>query len=897
MRTLSVAALAEIAIKRGTEPITVVEIDWTGILTGTYCTAQGYESIDDRLISVSALDYGVKLSGSGTSATMSIDLDDTDGTIKALLDADDAYLRPVRVYQSFRDILASEKFLVFEGVINSPIKWDEDSRVVSLALVTMVEDGEYGFTPEEGDFDCLAPSAVGKAWPLAYGTPIRCQASLLTEAPNGIIQTAYRLITLSDLRSLHAPKDEFDKAELDKLQLEADFPDLNAQPQKSVYDIAILVYEEADKGLKGAIDILVNDEPPKETDLNSYVTEYATLRDGRIALALAEQDAIDFAKLIIESDKVEAQLTAELAIENGQPNPQAAVVAQYGVTIAAEAAKQIVWAADIVTLNTVTIPALEAQEIVDIGALRLTTEDLIQVDFTTITVENGECFPQTPTASNCVINDTVIAGLFANTRFLRTSGFNRLYNNITFDTRLNSQPNEFWITGSERIKGMYVLINRTGAPSYSTCFVTEQIGSRCFFEPPLYTKIASGEKEPFLPASGNGHIEDVCGVVIPSWLDKVMTEDEDLTGFSKLPNNDWEIRPGDTIRLNTTFTTKYVANAIPSTTIHEVLAYRTDDSGRRRLSNVPSEYFTYDLNELIAGQNATTITLQRPLSFFSDEDWEDDIYVTLTSSVGPNPADILEDLIDRYSNTLSFNAASKAALFTALTKYPMHFCTHKTGNVLSLINELCWQARCGAFVEAAELFVKYLAFEEAPVFTLDVDNIQLQSASMELTKTEALVTKLTADWKVADADFLGLGFNLEYEVTIRNNIPIYGEFEKRYDFFAYNIESLVLKGLLFWAIRYSMIWNYIEVSAHLDTLELQLYDTITVTTSFYTGLAVVDRISYDLAKSTVSYRLWTPLRSGESTPYAVAWPSSTPGSTAWPTIDDPYVIIGDTNGN
>ena len=43
-------------------------------------------------------------------------------------------------------------------------------------MTTKIEDVEAGFSMEEGDFPLIPPDALGKAWPLAFGSVCDIQA-------------------------------------------------------------------------------------------------------------------------------------------------------------------------------------------------------------------------------------------------------------------------------------------------------------------------------------------------------------------------------------------------------------------------------------------------------------------------------------------------------------------------------------------------------------------------------------------------------------------------------------------------------------------------------------------------------------------------------------------------
>ena len=95
MRNISENGLAQLAQQYGNEPITIVEVDWVIGSTRSYAD-RTVGSIPGRIIEVGELDDAVNLSGNTDSQQITLTLDDTDGTIKAILDSHDVHKRDAR---------------------------------------------------------------------------------------------------------------------------------------------------------------------------------------------------------------------------------------------------------------------------------------------------------------------------------------------------------------------------------------------------------------------------------------------------------------------------------------------------------------------------------------------------------------------------------------------------------------------------------------------------------------------------------------------------------------------------------------------------------------------------------------------------------------------------------
>ena len=72
-----------------------------------------------------------------------------------------------------------DKILMFKGQINYDVAWNEGERTITLSVMTKVEEREVGFSPEEGQFDFVSENAVGKPWPLCFGSPMHVPTTLI----------------------------------------------------------------------------------------------------------------------------------------------------------------------------------------------------------------------------------------------------------------------------------------------------------------------------------------------------------------------------------------------------------------------------------------------------------------------------------------------------------------------------------------------------------------------------------------------------------------------------------------------------------------------------------------------------------------------------------------------
>lgn len=185
VRSISADGLTQLAQTHGGEPIILLQVDWQEDATPKWYGDRTVGSIPGRILQVGNLDNVVGVSNNNSSQQITVTLDDTDGSIKAVFNVSDIHKRTVRVYQWFEGLALSDKFLLFAGKISSPIVWDERERSIQFTIISQIEDKEVGFSPEEGQFEWLPAGMVGKPWPMIFGTVLDSPALQINEAVSG----------------------------------------------------------------------------------------------------------------------------------------------------------------------------------------------------------------------------------------------------------------------------------------------------------------------------------------------------------------------------------------------------------------------------------------------------------------------------------------------------------------------------------------------------------------------------------------------------------------------------------------------------------------------------------------------------------------------------------------
>ena len=204
------------------------------------------------------------------------------------------------------------------------------------------------------------------------------------------------------------------------------------------------------------------------------------------------------------------------------------------------------------------------------------------------------------------------------------------------------------------------------------------------------------------------------------------------------------VRAGPEATLYTGDQKVYIASITPGNVL-AVRAFKEVESGVTRLVDVPANL--YSVRTTAYGTiTATEIVLDKPLSHILDQGWRDDIYVTFASRIGPNIADIIEYIVEQYTN-LACDPVSFAHVRQRLAIFPANFPINDKRNVLQVLQEIAFQCRCALWIDNSTVYMKYLPEEPDADDTITESDIDAENGiEVELTSTEELVTKMTVGW-------------------------------------------------------------------------------------------------------------------------------------------------------
>lgn len=339
---------------------------------------------------------------------------------------------------------------------------------------------------------------------------------------------------------------------------------------------------------------------------------------------------------------------------------------------------------------------------------------------------------------------------------------------------------------------------------------------------------------------------------------------------------------GSSVRQDNNDEIIYIANILPSTVLR-VAAWRTVN-GNRFLLTVPSSYYSIRQTDY-TGYDVVEIVLTTPLSLRgldSGGGWEDDLYVTLTSSVGPNTVDVIRWFIEKYTE-YAIDEDSFDATRALIDNYPTHFPLLRRPNLLTVLQELATQSRCALWQKNDTFFIRYLAKEPTPVATITKADTLTETISLELTSTEDICTKLVAEWR---KDY---SIPRSNTLILRHNVKYYGTHEKKSDYYAYNILSLVRKSATYEIIRKSNAWKRLKFSGPLTLLNLEAFDAVTLQLPELADggvIGVVEKANYNSEENVIEFEIWTPVLAGTRVSYDYAFPADIQELALFPRIEE-----------
>lgn len=314
---------------------------------------------------------------------------------------------------------------------------------------------------------------------------------------------------------------------------------------------------------------------------------------------------------------------------------------------------------------------------------------------------------------------------------------------------------------------------------------------------------------------------------------------------------------------------------------------------------IPDSYYEEQLesNYAVDGLKASALLFRRPLSDYDTdtEKWEDAVYVSCRSSVGPNTADIIYFLLYNFTDyeidSRSFNEVKDQLV------YDSNFGLYDRKDALDVCRDIAWQARCALLVDSDKIELKYLALQPTSIIVWTAGDIQYKSMEFLKTNSTKVITRLIGTWRESNEfnDPPQRLVNQNRAAEIRDivraineaqrrelpstNIALWEENQDRYgvnvethDVFIYNEEEPVQKCIDFWGHIGANIWKKLQFKTAILGINYQPWDAVTVSTAI-TGAVpgLVEEIRYDTNEKDVGVMFWLPIQEGHSVVDTSVW--------------------------
>lgn len=519
-----------------------------------------------------------------------------------------------------------------------------------------------------------------------------------------------------------------------------------------------------------------------------------------------------------------------------------------------------------------------------------------------IYIRNGELFPQ---GKEVVISieDVLFRGTFDGNEFSVVEANCAKYSGIEIDDR-DATDSDFknahvcWIKGNYNLVNCHCYINSTEPnpkPLYNRC--VKQEFNKCWFANPFiahngkiflpdtirqFTAVYPIERSGVL---GNvseyfysfvsvlwflGSRANIPYASILQHIKSIIEQNGFWQAFEETPVFLWNENESEI----------YVCNLIPSQAIRAVYAYRR--VGEERLfSPVPSSYYTKYYNYPLFGTtqlapfNTTALALTKPLSDYKDQGWEDEIYVTITSTVGPNPVDVIVWILEQFTG-VTIDAATFNYVRSRVANYPVNFCLIEKENALRVAQRIAWESRCALSVINNVALLYYLPNIPAPILTLDESNIEEKSIEVKFSEMSEIITRLTLGYKDSYKPRPARAFldskrrqkiDNQHLLIGSQNVNIYGVIQEKKDIISYNIANYVTTTGNFWLNRMSNSWMRVKLNTFLQGTLLLPFDGVFLNVKQdlnYASFAVVESASFNFQDKTTTLELLLPITQGSS---------------------------------
>lgn len=859
MRILSISAAAEVARRNGTEPIIVIGIDFSNQGKFLYFSDRLLPGIVGLLASISEIESVMTVQYNSAVTTLSFTLLSSDSCdLRQIYHTVDLHKKPFKVYQYYptTDFLI-DKIELFDGWLTSPITYDLVAGTLTVTGSSKLEDKEIGFSPDNAVWEHVIPNEIeSAAWPMPFGTPINYQIPSITKTPYGSLIHGFGIpdFTLERYNSaLDVSAGSMLEWQIFCAMAEGaciatadDYEQAAQQLEQYVQTLEALADEAAQASAQANYDYQTISQMNAEMLANASAYQSAN-PDAYTNTAI--QDTGSYQKTASDMDALARSYESE--IQRVQP-----LIGQYRSLASQAVGLANQWHGE--QLRAASEYANRRTE-----ATRRQREYTQQQAYSRIgsyiSIWNGKTFPQ-GVKLWLNVGGCLVYGQFA------YEGEDRYRDAGEADNFYVSQvihPQECCYYGRH--------CEELGCDDYEVVIPGVTYGT-------YYNYANEHEREMWQQNSGGLWSAEY--TALSTMYNDINSNSRDVTNTRNLATNDmagmnsvnmtgtqagfvW-IPAGSRVRIAYSDPVEYIISIIPCT-VEYIAAYRTF-SGQRHLTKVPSEYYTISTRDYGDGLQAQVLTLTKPLSAIAGAGFEDDIYVTVTSSIGPDVTDIIKYLIQQYLPIVSCDTVSFDATKTRTQYMPANFVLLERKNIFEVLSDICYQACLSLKFSNNVAYLQHLQQEPEPVSTITLDDINTGTLRMVHSATEDIITKYIS------AYYLTYDQSTPYQIAIRYNVAKYGVTQESTDYFIYTNRDSVVCSATYWAIRRGNVWKKLQFTTALNTLILESMDAVRlrlplVGYELTNVIGVIEEALINTDEFTITYTIWLPVRAGETVPY------------------------------
>lgn len=855
MKTIPTTVQPYLDQKTGTDPIITVDINWNGsYVKYSSIELDGYQA---RLLSISSIDSTTTISGSTSNQQVSIVLRDDDGVIKDILDSVDVFNRPVKIYLSYD---SSERMLLFDGNITTPLEWGEGDRSVSFTILTDLVGAEAGYSVEDTE-DTYNNDIEGVAWPFIFGNVGWSKALKIKSTQVAVLDTSTVSADEENLNSKICQARYIQCGDITKTILtESDFHSLRdirggCQLKKELTGKAM-----TDSALSWFIG------QGSWSALRSWINNPSTF-NAQLAVGVITVGSGQIFKMAPTiSDSGVARTQAYIDSMNEQQNNTTSYYAGDP--------DYMCWPANIVN----SAPNGSIQN----GKWVYTDDEGVQWTLV-VSQDKNSILASTPNLECIKEYQQRICELEYTLANLRELGQDVLYlkdvnDNFPRNEETIIEVHGLLVNGILNDDDEFTVINIIDPLSAAG---EEEYNAICS-DPGSTTKVIEennsvGDWE--LDYTGwykSSNLSATCAQFTPD-------EDEDVTSagiyYEDSANAAWDLytsievedpgsaSAGEPVYIYYEDDVKYLVSLTPGV-VESVAAYKQNANGTWRLTDLSTAAETdiYTVHDVTYG-GYSGVEIRVPRAFSSDSSWGDDLYVCFSSDTGPNGVDVIRWFIETYTD-ITIDDTSFNYVKDRVNQIPVNFTFQEKTDVLSLVSTIAEQMKCAIYFSGNLLKIVHLPLEPTSVVSLGTSEILKGSIKVGLSDSNNLYTKIVGNWVETDGPRVQ-DDELDFQVIRKNNNDKYGLRTQEIDYFAFNQKDVVEDSVDFWINRRSKIWKIVTFQLPFSFIYLEPFDCVFL--EFMSAKGIITSIVPNFESKVIDIECWTNVPSGSTVPDDSVW--------------------------